>query len=101
MAGPVQKNESPKHHLVFWYINFGFRASSGMTLTHQIQLLRSEVKTGVYRVAPAVALRKGEYALYLARGVGMAPYVYDFGVEENSSAVVATASEPKAAQERE
>ena len=63
--------------------------------------MRSEVKTGVYRVAPAVALRKGEYALYLARGVGMAPYVYDFGVEENSSAVVATASEPKAAQERE
>jgi len=29
-----------------------------------------------------MALSKGEYALYLSRGEGMAPYVYDFGVHE-------------------
>ena len=75
-----------------------FRSSSGVTLTHQIQLLRSEMKTGVYAVAPATALQRGEYALYLSRGEGMAPYVYDFGVEENSSAVVSTATAPKEVQ---
>jgi len=72
-----------------------WRSSAGITLTHQIQLLRTEVKPGVYRVAPVTALRKGEYALYLARGEGMAPYVYDFGVEENPPAVVATSSATK------
>ena len=30
---------------------------------------------------PAVPLSKGEYALFLSRGEGMAPYVYDFGVQ--------------------
>jgi S1-C subfamily serine protease len=29
-----------------------------------------------------VALSRGEYALYLSRGEGMAAYVYDFGVQE-------------------
>ena len=75
-----------------------WRSSSGITVTHQVQLLRSEVKTGVYAVAPATALHRGEYALYLSRGEGMAPYVYDFGVEENSSAIVATAAAPKEIQ---
>jgi hypothetical protein len=59
-----------------------WRGSSGISLTHQIQLLRDEVKSGVYRVAPATALGKGEYALYLTRGEGMSPYVYDFSVPE-------------------
>jgi hypothetical protein len=59
-----------------------WRASEGISLTHQIQLFRSEVKPGVYSLAPANVLSKGEYALYLARGEGLAPYVYDFGVEE-------------------
>jgi hypothetical protein len=63
------------------------RASQGITLTHQIQLFRSEVKPGVYRVFMANPLAKGEYALYLSRGEGMAAYVYDFGVEENSPKV--------------
>jgi len=75
-----------------------WRASSGITLTHQVQLLRAEVKTGVYSVAPATALPKGEYALYLRRGEGMAAYVYDFGVEENSSVVVTTAAASKTVQ---
>jgi hypothetical protein len=59
-----------------------WRSSSGISLTHQVQLLRSEVKTGVYRIVPAMALSRGEYALYLSRGEGMAPYVYDFGVQD-------------------
>jgi hypothetical protein len=57
-----------------------FRASAGISLTHQIQILRSEPKPGVYMLMPATELNKGEYALYLARGEGMAAYVYDFGV---------------------
>ncbi len=32
-------------------------------------------------------LSRGEYALYLSRGEGMAPYVYDFGVQETISVV--------------
>jgi PDZ domain-containing protein len=59
-----------------------WRASSGISLTHQSQLFRSEVKSGVYKVAPATVLSRGEYALYLSRGEGMAPYVYDFGVQD-------------------
>jgi hypothetical protein len=57
-----------------------FRASAGISLTHQIQILRSEPKPGVFMIVPATELKKGEYALYLARGEGMAAYVYDFGV---------------------
>lgn len=59
-----------------------WRSSSGITLTHQIQLLRSEAKSGVYKLMPATELSRGEYALYLARGEGMAPYVYDFDVQD-------------------
>jgi len=62
-----------------------WRSSSGISLTHQVQLFRSEVKTNVYKIAPAETLSKGEYALYLSRGEGMAPYVYDFGVQEGLS----------------
>jgi PDZ domain/PEGA domain len=57
-----------------------WRSSSGISITHQIQLFRSEVKSGVYMITPAGELGKGEYALYLARGEGMTPYVYDFSV---------------------
>lgn len=57
-----------------------WRASSGISLTHQIQLFRSEEKPGVYKVTPAAALDKGEYALYLQRGHETEPYVYDFSV---------------------
>ena len=58
-----------------------WRFSSGITLTHQIQILRDEVEPDVYRIMPGVELSKGEYALFLARGEGMAPYVYDFSVQ--------------------
>jgi hypothetical protein len=63
-----------------------WRGSSGISLTHQIQLLRSEEKPGVYKVTPAATLSKGEYALYLPRGHGTEPYVYDFSVPGASSA---------------
>lgn len=71
------------------------RASSGISLTHQVQLFRSEVSTGVYRISTAAALANGEYALYLSRGEGMAAYVYDFGVQQN--AALPTAAAPHAA----
>jgi hypothetical protein len=58
-----------------------FRASSGISLTHQVQILRSEPTPGIYMITPATELTRGEYALYLARGEGMAAYVYDFGVQ--------------------
>jgi hypothetical protein len=58
-----------------------WRSSSGISLTHQIQLLREEVNPGVYRIMPATELGRGEYALYLSRGEGMAAFVYDFGVQ--------------------
>jgi hypothetical protein len=57
------------------------RQSKGIALTHQVQLARSEVKPGVYKIAPAVGLRKGEYGLYLSRGEGMAAYIFDFSVQ--------------------
>lgn len=58
-----------------------WRASSGISITHQLELFRSEEKPGVYMVKPAAPLTKGEYALYLSRGEGMSAYVYDFSVE--------------------
>jgi hypothetical protein len=57
------------------------RASKGISLTHQIQINRSEVRPGVYKIAPAVGLNRGEYGLYLSRGEGMKAYMYDFSVQ--------------------
>jgi hypothetical protein len=62
-----------------------WRKSSGITLTHQIRLLREEVEPDVYKIYPATELIKGEYALFLARGEGMAAYVYDFSVQPSRS----------------
>ena len=58
-----------------------WRASSGISITHQIQLTRSEVTAGVYKILPADGLAEGEYGLYLSRGEGMAPYIFDFSVQ--------------------
>jgi hypothetical protein len=57
------------------------RESNGIALTHQVQLSRSEVKPGVYKITPTVGLGRGEYGLYLSRGEGMAAYIYDFSVQ--------------------
>jgi hypothetical protein len=58
-----------------------WRASSGVALSHEIQLSRSEARSGVYKIQPASGLTRGEYGLYLSRGEGMAPYIYDFSVQ--------------------
>jgi PEGA domain-containing protein len=60
-----------------------WRASSGISITHQIQLFRSEEKTGAYKLSPGLTLQEGEYALYIIRGEGMSPYVYDFSVNRS------------------
>ena len=75
-----------------------FRASAGISLTHQIQLFRSEPKPGIYMVTPATELKIGEYALYLARGEGMAAYVYDFGVQGGRLASVSQPPEASLSQ---
>jgi hypothetical protein len=66
------------------------RKSSGITLTHQIQLFRSEDRPGIYEIVPATPLKKGEYALYVARGNGLAAYIYDFSVEREYSGMIPT-----------
>jgi hypothetical protein len=57
------------------------RASKGITLTHQVQLDRSEIAPGVFKIVPIGELGRGEYGLYLARGEGLAPYIYDFSIQ--------------------
>jgi PDZ domain len=71
-----------------------WRSSSGISLTHQVQLFRSEVKSGVYKIMPTTELSKGEYALYLSRGEGMSPYVYDFGVQHAYPVTVREGTKP-------
>jgi hypothetical protein len=58
-----------------------WRASKGVSITHQLQMLRSEPKPGLYQVAPADPLQLGEYAIYLQRGEGLPPLLYDFSVQ--------------------
>ncbi|HTQ98185.1 MAG TPA: hypothetical protein VMH89_15340, partial [Candidatus Acidoferrum sp.] len=58
-----------------------WRASKGVALSHEIQISKSELKPGVYQIQPMSTLSHGEYGLFLARGEGMAPYMYDFSVE--------------------
>jgi hypothetical protein len=55
-----------------------WRASEGISITHQVGLIRSEAAPGVYKVMPLSALARGEYAIYLRRGEGLKAYVYDF-----------------------
>lgn len=75
----VRLEEKPERRQFEVAAHGAWRSSSGISLTHQIQLLRSEVKPGIYKISPATALGQGEYAVYLSRGEGMAAYVYDFG----------------------
>ena len=77
----IRLEEKPKRRQFEIAARGAWRSSSGISLTHQIQLLREEVNPGVYRITPATELGQGEYALYLARGEGMAAFVYDFGVQ--------------------
>jgi hypothetical protein len=74
-----------------------WRKSAGLTVTHQVQLFRSEVAPEVFKIMPAEELKKGEYALYLWRNEGTPAYLYDFSVQAaNSQAVpAAAASDPQ------
>jgi hypothetical protein len=84
----VRLEEKPERRQFEIAAHGAWRSSSGISLTHQVQLLRSEVKPGIYKISPATALSQGEYALYLSRGEGMAAYVYDFGAHETQSVAV-------------
>ncbi|MFZ0319445.1 MAG: PDZ domain-containing protein [Candidatus Sulfotelmatobacter sp.] len=77
----IRLEEKPQRRQFEIAAQGAWRSSSGISLTHQIQLLREEVNPGVYRLMPATELGQGEYALYLSRGEGMAAFVYDFGVQ--------------------
>jgi membrane-associated protease RseP (regulator of RpoE activity) len=48
-------------------------------------------------ITTGVELKKGEYALYLARGEGMAAYVYDFRVQGAHRAQALEGSKPRPA----
>jgi len=58
-----------------------WRASKGVSITHQLQVARSEPTSGVYEVTPAGPLKPGEYAMYLQRGEGLPAVLYDFSVQ--------------------
>jgi len=77
----IRLEEKPQRRQFEIAARGAWRSSSGISLTHQIQLLREEVNPGVYRIMPVTELGQGEYALYLSRGEGMAAFVYDFGVQ--------------------
>jgi hypothetical protein len=77
----IRLEEKPERRQFEIAAHGAWRSSSGISLTHQVQLFRSEVKSNIYKVAPATTLIRGEYALYLSRGEGMAAYVYDFSVQ--------------------
>src|ERR1700689_298116 len=77
----IRLEEKPKRRQFEIAARGLWRSSSGISLTHQIQLLRDEVNPGVYRIMPATELGQGEYALYLVRGEELAAFVYDFGVQ--------------------
>lgn len=57
-----------------------WKASSGIPLRSQLELLRKQVEGGVYRLVPAKDLKPGEYALYLFRGRELPGLIYDFEV---------------------
>jgi hypothetical protein len=59
-----------------------WKASSGIPLRSQLELLRKQVEGGVYRLVPAKDLKPGEYALYLFRGRELPGLIYDFEVEQ-------------------
>jgi hypothetical protein len=57
------------------------RGSQGISITHQVAALRSEVGGSKYEIRPTTPLKRGEYAIYLRRGEGLPAMLYDFTVE--------------------
>lgn len=58
-----------------------WKASAGIPLHSQLELLRKQMESGVYKLVPAKDLNSGEYALYLFRGRELPGLIYDFEVE--------------------
>jgi hypothetical protein len=58
-----------------------WRASKGVSITHQLSAVRSEIATETYQLTPEFPLGPGEYALYLVRGEGLPAVIYDFSVQ--------------------
>ena len=59
-----------------------WKASAGIPLRSQLELLREQVESGVYRLVPAKDLKPGEYALYLFRGRELPGLIYDFEAQQ-------------------
>jgi hypothetical protein len=59
-----------------------WKASSGIPLRSQLELLRKQAEGGAYRLVPANDLKPGEYALYLFRGRELPGLIYDFEVSQ-------------------
>jgi hypothetical protein len=59
-----------------------WKASAGIPLRSQLELLRKHVEGGVYRLMPAKDLKPGEYALYLFRGRELPGLIYDVEVSQ-------------------
>jgi hypothetical protein len=77
-----------------------WRASGGVSITHQLGAVRTELSAGTYQLRPDHALKPGEYALYLQRGEGLPPILYDFSVaaESNEPAAPQVAAPDKKAE---
>lgn len=58
-----------------------WRSSSGISARSQLQVTRTQIQPGSYRLAPAEPLETGQYAFYLFRGYDLPGFVYDFSVE--------------------
>ncbi|HVB32984.1 MAG TPA: hypothetical protein VNJ52_01220 [Patescibacteria group bacterium] len=58
------------------------RGSTGISITHQLEVVRTEPKPATYELKPANTLKPGEYAFYLQRGEGLPPMLFDFSVQK-------------------
>jgi hypothetical protein len=59
------------------------RGSAGISITHQVAVVRSEPSPGKYGIKTEDGLKPGEYALYLQRGEGLPAMLYDFSVPDD------------------
>jgi hypothetical protein len=57
------------------------RSGWGVSIPHQLQVVRSEPSFGRYELTPADPLKPGEYAVYLQRGDDLPAVLYDFSVQ--------------------
>jgi hypothetical protein len=58
-----------------------WRASQGISIRSQLQVMRKRTEADLYKLTPAEELTRGEYAFYLFRGYELPGFVYDFTVE--------------------